>query len=107
MERSFSKLAIIYNEKSCKLAEDLLEAILIINLNKEIAYGIFQNELEHIEKLYTECPISSFGIEILNNFKKKLNNLENDVCLCNIGLYNSCGLLFENNIDQMATFIFD
>lgn len=50
VERSFSQLALIYNEKRSKLTEDMLEAILIINLNKEIAYEIFEKELQNIEE---------------------------------------------------------
>lgn len=52
----------------------------------------------------TGCAISSFGMETLNTFEK---NMESAICLFSMVLYNSCRLLFENNIEPMAAFIFD
>lgn len=49
VERDFSKLQLIFTDRRCKLAEDLLEIILIIHLNKELFYEVVEDELLKIQ----------------------------------------------------------
>lgn len=48
VERDFSSLGHIFTERRHRLAEDLLEAIMLINLNKEIFYTVKQEQLKNI-----------------------------------------------------------
>lgn len=48
IERDFSNLNHVFTERQCSLAQDLLEAILSIHLNKEVFYSI-KHELMNIE----------------------------------------------------------
>jgi hypothetical protein len=48
VERSFSTLSFIYNNRRSSLGKNLLENIILIKLNKEIALDIFSEELNEI-----------------------------------------------------------
>lgn len=45
IERSFSQWGFVFTCRRCNLGSKLLEDILIIKLNKELAYRIFENDL--------------------------------------------------------------
>lgn len=49
VERSFSTLSFVFNDKRVKLAQQTLENILLIKLNHEIASSVNQNDLEKLK----------------------------------------------------------
>lgn len=48
VKRDFSSLGHIFTERRYRLSEDLLEAIMLINLNKELFYLVKQEQLNSI-----------------------------------------------------------
>lgn len=51
VERSFSTLSFIYNNRRSSLGQQLLENIILIKLNKEIAIDVFGEELKRIGEI--------------------------------------------------------
>lgn len=49
VERSFSQFGFVFNCRRCRISSELLEAILLIKLNKDIAYDVFENDLAILE----------------------------------------------------------
>lgn len=50
IERTFSTISNIFNNKRCNLAQDLLEAILLVCINKNITEEIFKHDINLFEK---------------------------------------------------------
>lgn len=48
IERAFSVLALIYNSRRSRCSKYVLEDLLNISLNKEVALKIFQEEIDHV-----------------------------------------------------------
>lgn len=48
IERSFSHFGFVFSCRRCNLASNLLEDILFIRLNKELAYKVFKDDLEKL-----------------------------------------------------------
>lgn len=53
VERAFSQLSFVYSSRRCLLANDLLEKILLIKLNKDLVYKIFEEDLENLKTSFT------------------------------------------------------
>lgn len=45
VERTFSTLAFVYNKRRSQLAQQTLENIILLKLNKEITFDVFADEL--------------------------------------------------------------
>lgn len=56
VERSFSTLSFVFNDKRVKLAQQTLENILLIKLNHDIATSVNQNDLELLKSI--RAPLS-------------------------------------------------
>lgn len=52
VERQFSVLGIVYTNRRVNLKPQMIENIILIKLNKDIAYQIFERELHDIEILH-------------------------------------------------------
>lgn len=49
VERSFSVLGLVYNSRRVQLKQEMLENIIHIKLNKDLAYQIFEKDINEIE----------------------------------------------------------
>lgn len=52
VERAFSVFALVFSDKRYSLAQSLLEAILLMTLNREIVLDIFASEIEDLTKSF-------------------------------------------------------
>lgn len=59
VERSFSTLSFVFNEKRGKLAQQTLEDILLIKLNKDIATSVNENDMEKLKTNLTPVSITA------------------------------------------------
>lgn len=59
IERSFSTLSFVFNEKRGRLAQQTLENILLIKLNKDIAASVNENDMKKLKTNLTPVPIAA------------------------------------------------
>lgn len=50
IERDFSSLGYVFNDRRCRLAHERLEDIMILNLNPDLFYEVKKDELEELKK---------------------------------------------------------
>lgn len=78
VERSFSTLSFVFNEKRSKLAQQTLENILLIKLNNDIAKSVNANDMEQLTISQASEPVATNSLHSMQKTTKKLSTIQSN-----------------------------